>query len=71
MNWGRLTPLYFKHELIPVQVTLLPSLTEQLLSSNEISLESTSKAVVASITATGRDLQDKSFFVFQINLSKW
>lgn len=51
-------PLYLRHELIPVHVTLLPSLNVQLLSSNEINLVSASKAVVASITATGRDLKE-------------
>lgn len=44
---------------MPVHVTLLPSLIEQLLSSNEINFDSVSKTVVASITATGRDLKER------------
>lgn len=62
MDCGKLTPLYLRHELIAVHVTLLPSRTVQFLSSNEINLVSVSKAVVASITATGRDLEN--LFVF-------
>lgn len=59
MPIGKLTPLYFRQELMTVHVTFLPSRSAQRLSSNEISFDSGSNVVVASTTATGRDLCTK------------
>lgn len=63
---GRLIPLYFRQELITVQVTFLPSRSAHRLSSNETSFDSESNVVVASTTATGRDLCEKSKFYIKI-----
>ena len=57
---GRLIPLYFKHELTVVQVTCLRSrIVVHFLSSRLTSFESISNVVVASTTATGRDLIER------------
>lgn len=54
---GRLLPLYLRHDVIFVHVTFFPAFTSvQFLLSNEINLLSDPKTVLASITATGRDL---------------
>lgn len=55
---GKLIPLYLRQELIDVQVTCFPCLrVVHFLSSSEIYLVSDWKLVVASTTATGRDLK--------------
>lgn len=60
---GKLKPLYFRQELIDVQVTCFPCLrVVHFLSSSEIYLVSDWKLVVASITATGRDLKTITLF---------
>lgn len=54
---GRLIPLYFRHDETVVQVTFFLSLkVVQFLLSREINLLSASNDVLASITATARDL---------------
>lgn len=54
---GRLMPLYFKHDTTVVHVTcFLSPPTVQFLLSNDTSLLSASNEVVASMTATARDL---------------
>ncbi len=67
---GRFTPLYMRQELIVVHVTLLPSLSVQALSSSEINFVSVSNAVVASITATGRDLKKKQKVFVEIKTDR-